>query len=104
MENCANGVEQPLRIEGEMTIYSAAALAERIATAIRDASGEVRLDLSQVTDIDTAGLQILLLARKLARAHGGLALLDPSRRVEALLHLCRLEDMIARQPRPETAA
>jgi len=86
---------EPLRIDGEMTIYSAAALAERIAAAISGADGEVRLDLSQVTEIDTAGLQLLLMARKLARPRGGLALVTPSPRVQALLRLCGLEDMVA---------
>ena len=82
-----------------MTIYSAAALAQRIAAAIADASGgEPRLDLSQVTEIDTAGLQILLMARKLARPRGGLALIAPSPRVQALLRLCGLEDMLAGSP------
>ena len=87
-----------------MTIYSAAALAERVIAAVTNASGSAGLDLSQVTDIDTAGLQILLMARKLARARGGLALIDPSPRVEALLRLCRLEDMIVSRPRRESAA
>jgi anti-anti-sigma factor len=104
MEACTNTGEQPLRIEGEMTIYSAAALAQRIAAAVAAATGEVRLDLSQVTDIDTAGLQLLLMARKLARPHGGLALSDSSRRVQALLRLCRLEDLMECHPRPQSAS
>lgn len=89
---------EPPRIEGEMTIYSAATIAGRIITAITEASGAASLDLSQVTDIDTAGLQILLMARKLARARGGLTVVDPNPRVEALLRLCRLDDMIAGRP------
>jgi len=86
---------EPLRIEGEMTIYSAAALAQAITAAITGATGGPRLDLSQVTEIDTAGLQILLLARRLARPRGGLTLLAPSPRVQALLRLCGLEDLVA---------
>jgi anti-anti-sigma factor len=95
---------EPLRVEGEMTIYSAAALAQRVIAAATSASGGLGLDLSQVTDIDTAGLQILLMARKLARTRGGLSVLDPSPRVEALLRLCGLEDMIASRQRRESAA
>lgn len=87
-----------------MTIYTAAALAGRVIAAVTDTSGEASLDLSQVTDIDTAGLQILLMARKLARSRGGLALIDPSPRVEALLRLCRLEDSIVSRQRRESAA
>jgi len=104
MDKRANDGQQPLRIEGEMTIYSAAALAARVIAAVTDASGVASLDLSQVTDIDTAGLQILLMARKLARARAGLALIDPSPRVEALLRLCRLEDMIVSRARRESVA
>ncbi len=87
-----------------MTIYSAAALAQRITAAIADASGEPRLDLSQVTEIDTAGLQILLMARKLARARGGLSLVAPSTRVQALLRLCGLEDMVEGHPTQASAS
>src|SRR5690242_5397864 len=97
------GVE-PLRIEGEMTIYSAAALAERITAAIAGGGGKPRLDLSQVTEIDTAGLQLLLMARKLARSRGGLTLLAASERVQALLRLCGLENMIAGHPGTESAS
>lgn len=87
-----------------MTIYSAAALAERITAAIADARGESRLDLSQVTEIDTAGLQILLMARKLARPRGGLSVVAPSFRVQALLRLCALEDMVEGCPSPGSAS
>jgi anti-sigma B factor antagonist len=104
MQSRAQGGEEPLRVEGEMTIYSAAALAQRVIAAITRAAGELRLDLSQVTDIDTTGLQILLMARKLARSCGGLALIDPSPRVEALLRLCRLDDMLEGRRCPESAS
>ena len=53
-----------LRIEGELTIFRAAELkplllAEPLPLAI---------DLSGVTDIDTAGVQLLMLAKNTARA------------------------------------
>lgn len=48
-----------LRIYGEMTIYQAAALKESI---IASTSGKqvVELDLTDVTELDTAGLQLIL--------------------------------------------
>jgi anti-sigma B factor antagonist len=95
---------EPLRVDGEMTIYTAAAVAGSIITAVTAASGAISLDLSQVTDIDTAGLQILLMARKLARAHGGVTVVDPNPRVEALLRLCRLDDMLAGHRRAESGS
>lgn len=85
-----------------MTIYSAAALGERVAAAIAGASGVAKLDLAQVTEIDTAGLQILLMARKLARSRAGLELVATSPRVQALLRLCGLEDMLAERQGAES--
>lgn len=56
---------QPLRLspQGEMTIYQARELKETLLDALRDADS-VELDLSGVSDIDTAGLQLLLLAKR----------------------------------------
>ncbi|HEU5443209.1 MAG TPA: STAS domain-containing protein [Steroidobacteraceae bacterium] len=104
MKRSQRGGSEPLRIEGEMTIYSAAALAQRLTATIADASGRPRLDLSQVSEIDTAGLQVLLMARKLARARGGLSVVAASARVQALLRLCGLEDMIEGHPGPASAS
>jgi anti-anti-sigma factor len=104
MKSGDNAGGEPLRIEGEMTIYSAAVLAERVTAAMTGETSRPSLELSQVTEIDTAGLQILLMARKLARARGGLTLVDPSPAVQALLRLCGLEDMVAGRAGPQSAS
>jgi len=52
-----------IRIDNELTIYTA----NEVNTTIRDAlaaNSSVAIDLTGVTEIDTAGLQILLVARK----------------------------------------
>lgn len=52
-----------IRIDDELTIYTASV----VNSAIRDAlaaNDKVAIDLTGVTEIDTAGLQILLMARK----------------------------------------
>lgn len=54
---------EPLRLEGEMTIYRAAELKDAVLAA-------AALDLAAVEEIDTAGLQLLLLARREAHAAG----------------------------------
>lgn len=78
-----------------MTIYAAAALKARIAAALDAASDGLRLDLSRVTEIDTAGLQLLLMARRLAAAcRRPLVLLEPSAAVLEVIELCRLDAMI----------
>ena len=53
-----------LRIEGEMTIFRALELKQ---TLLADPV-PVEIDLSGVTDIDTAGVQLLMLAKKTAQA------------------------------------
>lgn len=57
LEKTASGAR--LRVDGEMTVGSAAALREDILGALPDA-GEVEVDLSGVSEIDTAGLQLML--------------------------------------------
>lgn len=57
-----------IRIEDELTIYTASAVAAAVSTAL-NSHASIGIDLSGVTEIDTAGLQILLVARKEALLH-----------------------------------
>lgn len=67
-----------LRLDGELTIYGAADLKPQLLTAIV-AGAATAVDLSEVTEIDTAGVQLLLLARREAASLGGeLRLIAPS--------------------------
>jgi anti-anti-sigma factor len=59
-----------LRIAGDMTIYEAAAQCAQLLEALERAS-DLEIDLSGVTALDTAGLQLLILAKKTAAARGG---------------------------------
>ena len=61
--NTATG-SNVLHLTGELTIFRAAAIKEIL---LADPPPDV-LDLSGVTDIDTAGVQLLMLAKKSARA------------------------------------
>lgn len=54
-----------LRIDGEMTIYRAAELKDALLGALSGQSA-LELDLSGVSEIDTAGVQLLMLAKKTA--------------------------------------
>lgn len=58
-----------LAVEGEMTIYRAAELQPLLLDAVRAHAAPV-LDLSAVTEFDSAGLQLLLVARNLAASLG----------------------------------
>ncbi|WP_017529025.1 STAS domain-containing protein [Pseudomonas fluorescens] len=75
-------------IEGELTIYTvaelAAALLPRISTAPR-----LEVDLSEVTEIDGAGLQLLAVIRREAAVGGTpVSLVGQSQAITQTLHLC----------------
>ena len=60
------------RIEGELTIYRAAELAVAMKAALAEVpgGGAFELDLSDVTEMDCAGVQLLLAARRSASESG----------------------------------
>jgi anti-sigma B factor antagonist len=74
-----------LALEGELTIYSAAAQRDVLLAWSLDGNGTV--DLSAITDCDSAGVQLLLSARATMVKDGrSLVLRDPSQPVrDALL-------------------
>lgn len=55
-------------IEGEMTIYRAVELKQELLDKIVQHE-EIEVDLSQVTEIDSAGLQLMVLAKLEAAVH-----------------------------------
>ena len=57
-------------IEGEMTIYRAAELCTGLQEALKASDGDFAIDLAGVTEIDSAGVQLLLAAGKSAAAAG----------------------------------
>jgi anti-anti-sigma factor len=89
-----------LAVAGDMNVYSAAELKATLLSAVSDRRGEAIIDLSDVSEIDTAGLQVLLLLRRLARASGRrFAIVDPSAPVADVLDLCGLATTIERPDR-----
>jgi anti-anti-sigma factor len=61
-ETC-QGAAACLAVEGEMTIYRAAELYPALLDAVRTQDVPA-LDLSAVTEFDSAGVQLLLVARR----------------------------------------
>lgn len=59
-----------LRITGDLTIYRAAELKQALLAELTQLANPapLEIDLSGVTEIDTAGLQLLMLAKKTAQA------------------------------------
>lgn len=58
-------------VEGELSIYRAAELAQELTAWLQSlpAASEARMDLSAVTEIDSAGLQLVLSAQRSAQLH-----------------------------------
>jgi anti-anti-sigma factor len=68
-ETVRRGELSPLQIEGEMTIYRAAELHGLLQQQLAAGNG-LEIDLSAVTEIDSAGAQLLVAAKKTAQAAG----------------------------------
>jgi anti-sigma B factor antagonist len=84
-----NGLCQ-LHIEGEMSIYTAAELKAQLVPHLAQ-PGELEIDLSQVSELDSAGLQLLILAKREAERVGiNLRLAWHSPAVLEVFDLCNL--------------
>jgi anti-anti-sigma factor len=90
-------------IEGEMSVYRAAELKPALLGPALD-GGLLELDLSAVTEIDSAGLQLLLLARREVLARdGGLRVVAQSPSIAEMLALLRLNERLDACERTDTA-
>src|SRR5262245_44131622 len=86
-----------LFVRGEMSIYTASQLKSSLFDHLTSRDGPCRLQLADVTAFDTAGLQIILLVSRMARAGGRpFAILDPSPVVRETLELVGLRDLIGK--------
>jgi anti-sigma B factor antagonist len=80
-----------LTLEGEMTIYRASELKEALLDPPMNCD-ELELDLSAVSELDSAGLQILLLLKREAEsARRRLRLVNHSRAVYEVLELLDMQ-------------
>lgn len=69
MKFCSNTTDHGatrLTIEGELTIYHAAKIKQCLIDGVRT-SEVLEVDLSHVAELDTAGLQLLVLAKRESR-------------------------------------
>lgn len=57
------GKHTRVALAGELTIYSAAEIKAGLAQAMGSAN-EIEVDLSGITEMDTAGLQLMLIAKR----------------------------------------
>ncbi len=79
-------------IEGELTVFTAHDIKTSVLAAM-STEGSLHIDLSEVSECDGAGMQLLLAARHEAAQRGGaLHLTSPSSQVMAVLQLVGLKD------------
>jgi anti-sigma B factor antagonist len=79
-----------LEIGGELTIYVAAELKKKIG-ALLSAETAIEIDLAQVSEIDSAGLQLLLLVqREGAQQQKSIVFRNPSTAVLDCWRLCNV--------------
>jgi anti-anti-sigma factor len=80
-----------LQLAGELTIYTAADLKPQLLQALTECTA-LDLHLGQISELDTAGLQQLLLARReAARLGKTLRLLEPSAAAREVLAFMQLD-------------
>lgn len=97
---------QRLVFDGQLTIYDAGALKARLQAALEQADGNgLELDLAQVAEIDTAGLQLLLLARRESqRLQRPLRIVAASAALREVVEFCHLGDFFGEALPPEAQA
>lgn len=92
MKKTAKNAGDPchLRLEGEMTIFTAREIKERLLAPLPNCQ-QINVDLSQISEIDSAGLQLMILAKREAGAMGkDICFVAHSPAVVDVLELCRL--------------
>jgi anti-sigma B factor antagonist len=92
-------------ISGEIDIQSGPQLRDRLLGIIRRHGARLALDLSGVTFIDCAGINVLLATRRRAQLEGGsLRVLRASPRVRRLFELTSLDAVLMPEAVPYQAA
>ncbi len=87
-----------LGFEGDMTIYHAQDMLEVMMPHTEDYK-QFELNLSKVEDVDSAGIQLLLmLDLKSREKHGETSIVEPSGSVYEVLNLYRLVERFNVQP------
>jgi anti-sigma B factor antagonist len=98
MSTPAQGLASPasLALGPDLTIAHAAAWRQTLLQALAAHSGDLALDLSAVTDIDSAGLQLLLSTRRSLLERGdGLHIAASSAALDDALGHFGLADLLA---------
>ena len=92
-------------ISGEIDIQSGPQLRDQLLRTMRRHGARLALDLTGVTFIDCAGINVLLAARRRAQLEGGsLRVIRASPRVQRVLALTRLRHVLMPTALPDASA
>ena len=92
-----------IRVSGELTMHHAEAIAPLLLASLPTDGSVAQLDLSDVSEIDTAGLQLLMAAhRETVNRFTSLTIVAASQAVREMLELFRQDSLLA--PPAATAA
>ncbi|WP_295402369.1 STAS domain-containing protein [uncultured Thiocystis sp.] len=93
-EKTKSAPDSVLALEGELTIYTVTQTLARLRDSLKE-HGSCELDLSGVTEIDSAGLQLLLWTRRAVAEQGGrFHLVGLSEAVAQVIALLQLEQVL----------
>lgn len=93
-----------LRISGRLDGYWADHLQQNLAETIREGHHHIRLELSDVGFMSSAGIAVLMKAHKqLQRIDGSLVVIRPSPQVRTVLELTRLDNVLIGSAEDATA-
>lgn len=96
MESPVRYKRRCVHVDGELTVYTCRELKPQLLEQLTAHPEAATLDLSRVIAIDTAGLQLLMVARQHARDGGReLRIRNPSQVVSEVLELCCLGEWLA---------
>jgi anti-sigma B factor antagonist len=85
-------ISHRIKLEGEVTIYNSTSIKSVITEALKK-NKEIEIDLAKVSEIDSAGLQLLLLAKREAdRNNMTLRLIKHSKAVVEILNLYQMDE------------
>lgn len=85
-----------LAVSGELNIYTAREAAEKLLPLLREAAAPA-VDLAQVAEFDSSGLQVLLVAQRAAAAVGKeMVITDASAAVREALDLVQCDELRSR--------
>lgn len=87
-----------LKIKENMTIYNASKLREALVKAIRGAT-EIEMDLSAVREMDSSGIQLLIMLKRESDAAGlGMRVSSPSEAARSVIELYSLGEFLGYEP------